>query len=424
MDDLISRLKGTSKPKEKMSILKEYDSSFLRYIIHASYEPFLMYHIKLKKSEIPMPGSGKIQDLETEVKEVLNFCVGSKSPKQNREKVIGLLSHMDEGSQELLLGILDKNWKAGLGVRNILKVFPEIVSRFEVQLANTYKREKKYSFEKWIWSYKLDGLRCIALRQSSDEYYDKGLWTLYSRKGKEFVTVEHLKEQLEALYQATGWTFLDGELYKHGLAFEAIQGQVMGFKQGQAEEIEYHVFVVGQAEDFLSGKNEKNMIPVGGNSNPNASMIHFVNQGWCKPEEVEEKLEEAFAAGYEGIMLRDPDKPYDYKRSDALLKLKKGLNDNQGEIITDCVVDEIVYDDFPVIEDGAMHIERLLVKIWVKQPDGIRCKVGSGFDLDFRRFYTKFPEKLIGKVTEIIHQEWGSNGRMRFPRLHRVREDL
>jgi hypothetical protein len=58
------------------------------------------------------------------------------------------------------------------------------------------------------------------------------------------------------------------------------------------------------------------------------------------------------------------------------------------------------------------------------QENGVECKVGSGFDLEFRRIYTENPKELLGKTVEVKHQQWGNNGRMRFPRLYRVREDL
>lgn len=424
LGNLLEELKSTSKPTGKLGVLKKYDNSFLRYLIEATYDPFKIFHVSIKKSDVPSPGSRDLNDEKEELISVISFCENSNSNQQNREAVVKLLSKLNKGSQELVVGVLNKNWKVGLGVRNILKVFPNIIPRFEVQLANTYDRNKKYNFKRWVWSYKLDGLRCIALRESSDQHYDKGKWTLYSRKGKEFLTVEHLKEQLESIYTTTGWTFFDGELYKHGLAFEEIQGQVMGFKRGQAENIEYHVFVVGQAKDFLAGTNKESMIPIGGDSHPNAPFIKFINQGWCLPEEVDNRLEEAFDAGYEGIMLRDPDNPYDYKRSDALLKLKQGLDSDSGEIISDCVVVDVECDDFPVIEDEKLHHEELIVRLVVQQPNGIKCEVGSGFSLDFRRYYTNNKEELLGNVVEIKHQQWGNNGRMRFPRLFRVRKDL
>jgi hypothetical protein len=235
--------------------------------------------------------------------------------------------------------------------------------------------------------------------------------------------VEHLKAELEVMYQSTGHTFFDGELYKHGLSFEEIQGPVMAFTKGQVEDMEYHMFIGGDANDFLKGKGRKNYKVLGGECEDVTPHLYCVNKGVIEKDEIEDKLEEAFAAGYEGIMLRDLSIPYDYKRSDAILKLKQGLNDD-GEIITDCVVDSIEYDDFPVIIDGVMVTEHLLVRLWVIQPDGIKCKVGSGFDLEFRRYYTEHPDELIEKIVEIKHQMWGAQGRMRFPRLYRVRLDL
>jgi DNA ligase-1 len=295
-----------------------------------------------------------------------------------------------------------------------------------VQLSNTFKRDyAKHKLEEYILSYKLDGLRCIALRESSDEYYNKGKWTLYTRKGKEFLTVDHIKPQLEVLYERHGWSFFDGELYKHGLPFEEIQGPLMAFTRGQVPGMEYHVFVAGHAEKFLSGKDPNHVEPLAGPAEEGAPDIHYVNIGTIPYDKVEETLEEAFEKGYEGIMLRDPNKLYDYKRSNALLKLKNGKDDDRGEIISDCVVESIEYNDyFPVIEDEKLITKRLLNKIWVIQDNEVKCKVGSGYSLDFRYKYTENPSELIGKIVEVQHQDWGANGRMRFPRLIRVREDL
>lgn len=425
LSNFISDLRATSKPKEKQAILKKYECGILSSLIHYTYNPFKLFHVNIKKKDIPQPGSNTLEEMEAELAGVISFCESSKSNKQNRERVVELLSQLDAGSQELLIGTLNKNWKAGLGAKNVLKVYPGIVPQFNVQLANTYDREKLYDkIDAWIWSYKLDGLRCIALRESSDKYYDKGKWTLYSRKGKEFLTVDHLKDELEEMYQATGHTFFDGELYKHGLAFEEIQGPVMAFTQGQVPDMEYHIFVGGNADDFLKGEGIDNYKVLAGDNYSALPHLFFVNHGIIKRDAVEEKLEEAFAAGYEGIMLRDLYKPYDYKRSDAIIKLKQSLNEDEGEIITDCVVESIETDDFPVIIDGKMTVEHLLVRLWVIQPDGIRCKVGSGFDLKFRRYYTEHPDEIIDKVVEIKHQMFGKQGRMRFPRLFRVREDL
>lgn len=421
LSNLLSDIRATSKPSEKCGIISSYDSDFLRHLIVAAYDPFKMYHLKLGKKEIPSPGDKGIDEIRDKVVEALDFCEESKSPKQNREIMIPVLAELNAGSQDLLLGTLDKNWKCGLGVKNLLKTFPDIVPEFEVQLANTYETsvlKKSFVRKKRLCSYKLDGIRCVALRLA-------GAWEFFTRKGKKLLTLDHIKEDLEILYDEFGYTFVDGEAYKHGIAFNDIQGLVMGFKQGTAYEIDYNVFIVGYAANFLT-QDDSGMAVATKKMLSKMKYMHALDQILINDEDVYDELDKAFAEGYEGIMLRDPDVLYEFKRSDAILKIKEALDSDAGEQYADCTVTDILIDDFPVIEDGKMVVKRLITKFWVRQHtyNDLICKVGSGFDLKFRYYYTEHPEDLVDKIVEIKFQDYGSKGLMRFPRLYRVREDL
>ncbi len=428
-ENLLKDLRSTSKPSEKQEILLRYYSPKLKELLRLTYDPFILFNVSVKPKDIPAPSEQDLSDLFEQAEAVFRFCEGSKSAKQNREMMVSLLEKLNFGSQELLVGVLNKNWKVGISSKAVFKLMPGVINQFNVQLANTYDpNNDKHQLKVWLLSYKLDGLRCIALRESSDIHYDKGIWTMLSRKGKEFLTVNHLKPQLESIYRSTGKTFFDGELYKHGLSFEEVQGPVMAYTKGQVPEIEYHVFVSGDAEKFLGGKDPNHVEVIESIVDPDVTHIKGTSLGMIQLAEVAEKVEEAFDQGYEGVMLRDPDNLYDYKRSNALLKLKRSLLEEaseQIETISDCIVTRIEYkDDFPIIEDGEIHTERLLNKVWVLQENGIESKVGSGYSLDFRRKYTEKPWELIGMKVEIKHQGWGANGRMRFGRLWRIREDL
>lgn len=428
-ENLLRDLRSTTKPAEKQSILKAYDGKSLRTMLEAAYDPFRMFNVTIKPVEVPPPGNHDLGEIFDEVQAVLRFCEHSKSAKQNREMVRTVLGKLNAGSQDIVVGTLNKNWKVGISSKTVLKVYPGLIRHFDVQLSNVYDaKNKAHSKDSWIKTFKLDGLRCVALRESSARTTEKGKWTMYSRSGKEYLTVDHIKDQLEELYQATGWTFFDGELYVHGLAFEEIQGPVTAFTRGQVPDMEYHIFVAGEANKFLAGKEPNHVSPIFLPLNEGLPHIKILDIEIIRTGQIEEKLLEAFELGYEGIMLRDPKKLYDYKRSNALLKLKRKITEDdneQGEIISDCVVESIEYNDkFPVVVDGTITVKRLLNRIWVIQPDGIRCKVGSGYSIEFREKYTERPQDLIGKVVEVKHQEWGANGRMRFPRLWRVREDL
>ena len=420
--NLFNDLRNTSKPAEKQRILTSYDSPELRELLRVTYDGFVLFNVSIKPKDIPPASDKDLGELFDEVEAVLRFCENSNSAKQNREMVISLLEKLNFGSQELLVGVINKNWAVGVSSKAVIKWLPDLIRQFNVQLSNTYDPTKSsHQLSEWLLSYKLDGLRCIALRKENE-------WFLYSRKGKEFLTVNHLKPQLEKLYKKYSYTFFDGELYKHGLTFEEIQGPVMAFTKGQVPEMEYHLFVGGDVDKFLTS-SDPNHVTVMENISYPCTHICGASVGLIGSNEIIDKVEEAFEQGYEGIMLRDPSILYDYKRSNALLKLKRSLLEESSEqnetMLSDCVVTRIEYkDNFPYIEDGKLYTERLLNKIWVLQENGIEGKVGSGYTLDFRRRYTERPWELIGMKVEIEHQGWGANGRMRFARLFRTREDL
>ena len=257
--------------------------------------------------------------------------------------------------------------------------------------------------------------------------YENGVWKAFSRQGKEFLTVDHLKPQLEYLWETHGSDFWDGELYIDDAPFEYIQGKAMSFTKGTSFELDFRTFIRGDKDAFLYGASGHNSFKVVTSEFLNAEIapqIKLVEQWLIEEDQVDEELEKAFDLGYEGIMLRDPDMLYEFKRSDALLKLKEGENENSQEQTADCLVTDVVLGQVTVVIDEAMTYQTLVTKLIVEQQDGTVCTVGSGFDLDFRYFYTEHPEDIKGKVVEIKFQGYGGKGRMRFPRLFRVREDL
>ena len=423
--DVILDLMNTSKPGEKIDILKRYDAlypDYFRTFIYLSYDPFVHFNVKLSAKELPDAGESEIIDIIDEVYNAVDFCYVSLSPKQNREKLWPIFERLNTTDQTFLFKVINKNWKSGVSKKLLLKAFPGVIATFDVQLANTYNKDK-HKVAGRVWTYKLDGLRCVAIREDD-------CWSFYSRSGKKFRTVDHLISYLEEIYtkerEHREVTFWDGELYKHGLKFEDIQGLVMGFTQGTAEEMEFHTFANGPMESFFAQKLDGIHGLGPWKEDIEGNPIKYVQGGMIETEEdVDLVLEKAFEDGYEGIMMRDISREYDFKRSNALLKYKELIGDeNSAEITSDCVILDMEYDDYPVITDGVMCYEDLLVTLIVEQHDGIECRCGSGFDLNFRRLCKERPWAVLGKTGEFKHQGYGKQGRMRFPRLTRVREDL
>jgi len=428
LDSIITELRSTTKPSEKIDILRKEDNSFLRYLLHIAYEPFINTHLSIVKKQLPPPGELTLDDPNIQIKTaaVLNFCLESLSPKQNKEHVLQVFEKLTESSQELLMNTIIGNWKAGVSTKTINKAFPEFITVFEMQLSNKYadaEKKKKFERKPRLASFKLDGIRGGYYRDPVT-----GQWLARSRQGKQFLTVAHIVDDLEMKYQETGISFWDGEFHKDGVPFEEIQSMVTAFTRGSSCGVDFVVFIAGDAEGFLKQDSSKFKI-VTEDMVTGCKYLKCLDQSLVEDADIPELLEKAFDLGMEGLMLRDPDNIYEFKRSDALLKLKKSKSDKSEEKKADCLIVDMEVGDYPIIvegEDRQNYIKyiQLLTTLVVEQADGMLCRVGSGFDLDFRHHYTEHPEEVLGTVGEFMFQGYGARGRMRFPRLHRLRKDL
>jgi ATP-dependent DNA ligase len=143
-------------------------------------------------------------------------------------------------------------------------------------------------------------------------------------------------------------------------------------------------------------------------------------------EEVYEQIDKAVALGYEGVMLRDIEVWYEFKRGNKLLKAKKSELSGTIDYI-DAYCEDIEYGEMVVRESGTEEIEHLPVALWVSLPEDPttkQMKVGSGFSLEQRREWADDETLVIGKTIEVEFQGFGSKGSMRFPRYLRTRDDL
>jgi len=117
----------------------------------------------------------------------------------------------------------------------------------------------------------------------------------------------------------------------------------------------------------------------------------------------------AIAGGYEGIMLKDPEAPYECKRSVAWLKLKPFI--------------EVSLAIVEVEEGTGKNVGKLGAFVCEGEDDGklIRVNVGSGFSDDNRSTYWSGRDNLIGNVVEVradaVTQNQDGSYSLRFPRF-------
>lgn len=183
---------------------------------------------------------------------------------------------------------------------------------------------------------KLDGIRAIA-------YYAQDQVYIVSRKGLPFSGLNHIKQSLVHLLQNTSY-ILDGELYNHDIGFNELSGIVRSTSTSRDHLIEYWVFDLVSDDPYHRRVSQLRQL-----ISP-AYPIQLVTYELCTRESIDEMHDTYVKNGYEGLIVRMLDAPYEQGvRSRFLLKYKKfkdeefritafkeGVGSDHGAIIFQC----------------------------------------------------------------------------------------
>jgi len=320
--------------------------------------------------------------------------------------------------------ILIKDLRCGTSEKTINKVVEKKYASYAIpvfgcQLAHdSANHESKVSGKKLI-EVKLDGVRVLTIVRSD------GRVDMFSRNGKELVNFPHIVEQISRVVKTHGSSnnmdvVLDGEIMSS--SFQDLMKQVHRKDNVEAGDAVLNLFDVIPLEEFEKGfwdktqttrsdmvyywhKTYKDMLP-------NVAVVGHelvdldTDEGQTRYKEINAK---AIAGGYEGIMLKDPEAPYECKRSVAWLKLKPFI--------------EVSLAIVEVEEGTGKNVGKLGAFVCEGDDDGklIRVNVGSGFSDDNRSTYWSGRDNLIGNVVEVradaVTQNQDGSYSLRFPRF-------
>ncbi len=281
-------------------------------------------------------------------------------------------------------------------------VRPMLANTFSFDVYKTNGRGFKISFPAYVQR-KYDGIRCIS-------YLKDGEVILESRKGIPFQNFNGLREQLKSVLSTLPDTmYLDGELYTDEIDFETLSGLVrVTTKKASREDLEkieriqYHIYDYVDTNDLsLIYERRKDQLEDLIRRNQHLSLLRgVVTETVNNLEDVKRKHDEYVQEGYEGLMVRDKNGPYEVqKRSKYLQKYK-----------------EFMEEEFKIVgfHDGTGD-ERGCV-LW-------DCETRSGSVFSVRprgtkesrmKLYTE-GNKYINKLLTVIFQEYSADGIPRFP---------
>ena len=215
---------------------------------------------------------------------------------------------------------------------------------------------------------KLDGVRCVIYLD------DKENIRCFSRTGKEFHNLEHIKLSLNEFFfdYANVDVVLDGELYNHDLRdnFEKIISLVRKQKPTDSDKLEAKELVQFHCYDYIETVMNQ---PYGYRMNQltcsdmYSYCVKYVQTNLIlRMDDARVYHSRNLANGYEGSILR-LDKPYQQKRSYNLQKFKD-FSDTEATIIG--------------YETGKGKREGTLGKFIMQDDEGIKfgCPPGKGYN--------------------------------------------
>ena len=306
-------------------------------------------------------------------------------------------------------------------VNKVLKKFKDIqpVPVFECMLAHDgANHESKITGRKLVEP-KLDGVRCITVIDCESQTV-----TQYTRNGKVLENFTHITEYLSQYINEFGRsTVLDGEIVSH--TFQDLMKQVHRKDNVQAGDARLVLFDCLPLVEFKQGigvmglKRRRDFLKNWSNIFADSGFIEIVAQREFDLDILTDEIEfgdynkEMVEAGYEGIMIKDPDSKYECKRSTAWLKQKPFI--------------EVSLAVTGYEEGTGRNQGRLGALICEGEDDGktISVNCGSGFSDSDRSELWAGRDSLVGQVVEVradaITQNQDGSYSLRFPRFKTFR---
>ena len=320
--------------------------------------------------------------------------------------------------------VLIKDLRCGMSEKTVNKVakdFPQYaVPVFTCSLAHdSAKHEKKMVGKKQI-EIKLDGVRVITIIQGNKV-------EMFSRNGKQFHNFGHIIKELETVIKDHPVPYplvLDGEVMSAN--FQDLMKQLQRKDTIQNSDAVLHLFDTIPLGCFKNGSWDKpqsfrSQITKHWVEDHKDVLEHVQALDWEDVDLDTPEGQERFTAlnkaavdgGYEGVMIKDIDAPYECKRTHAWLKAKPFIE------VTLEVVD---------VEEGTGRNEGRLGAIVCEGMDDerhIKVNVGSGFsDLNRDNFWAE-KDSLLKQLVEVradaITQNQDGTYSLRFPRFKTFR---
>lgn len=324
--------------------------------------------------------------------------------------------------------ILRKDLRCGISEVTVNKIAKKLkkpnysVPVFECQLSHDSANHETKLTGKKIVEPKLDGVRCLTVVD-----YEQKTVTQYTRNGKVLENFSHITDYLSNFIEEFGRSMvIDGEIMSSN--FQALMREVHRKHDVKTSDAQLNVFDILPLVEFKAGKSTMGQRRRSAFLRENFSKI-FADSGFINivaqrefdldvfTDEIEfrDYMREMVEAGYEGVMIKEPNAVYQCKRTTDWLKMKPFI--------------EVSLSVTAVEEGTGRNVGKLGALVCEGTDDGKRIVVncGSGFTDEQRAEFWSAKDTLIGQVVEVRadaatrSQDSEDTWSLRFPRFLRFR---
>ena len=404
------------------------DAQAFLFNCYQAYNPFYVFHVRQVPETVGLVGMSNPWPRFWALLEALR--TRSVTGNSARESIADCSQLFDSDQWNTVCRrVIIKDLRCGISEKTLNKVLKNTewkIPIFSCQLAqDSTDQPKKLRGIKRLEP-KLDGVRVIAVVQGMSV-------ALFSRNGKEFNNFPDIAKDImlhRAAFQrglGSGGRFvLDGEVT--GESFQKLMKQAHRKSDAETAGMVYNIFDIMPLDDFQRGywnaqqykrfdilEQARGMLPDAGESSLRVVTGLEVDLDSAEGHDIMRRYaEDCVAEGFEGIMIKAVEAPYECKRTDSWMKWKPTIS-----------VDlEIVGFE----EGTGRNAGRLGAIICEGEDNGrrIRVNVGSGLSDSDRDEYWLARDDLLGHLVEVqadaVTQNQDGSYSLRFPRFLRFRD--
>lgn len=395
----------------QLGYLSTFKSDLLKEILEYTYNPHKKYKIdEGKYDKITTTIGNKLSLHQEDWNDFKSFLDTLAEKKSATDKdVLAIKTFIDKYEEaDFLKMVLFKDLRLNMNIKKFQRVWPNFCVEPQVQLAQKFEGVK-YPYS--LYSRKLDGLRA---------YYKDGVAISRTNKPHKTEPLAHITAQLKQFVDYDAWVY-DGEIiYLNPDGTEdftkAISLARSDNRTPECDNLYYCIFDMIQKEAFenktpdvatfkdeytrmkahLGIVEEKRDWYV--TSQPNILLLKQVDEIG-----LEELQQNRIKYNYEGIMIRNADAHYEYKRSNNIRKIKE-MQDTEVKLLG--------------MEAGTGKFANTLGAM-VADYNGYELKIGSGFSDEQRKHYWQHRDEYVGKYVKVkyfektVNQQGGES--LRFP---------